>query len=79
MPHYRFHVMHGGPVLFDAAGTDLPNIEAARDHALRLVRGSVGEAMTIVDRSPGWQVEIMDEDRNLVLLVPFPYRPAGRA
>ncbi len=79
MPRFHFHIMHDGPVLLDTAGTDLPDLEAARDHALRVTRGSLGEAMTLIDQSPGWQVEVMDEARNLVLLVPFPFRPAGRA
>jgi hypothetical protein len=78
MPHYRFHVMHDGPVLLDAAGTDLPDLEAARDHALRMTRGSLGEAMTLIDQSPGWQVEVMDRDSKLVLLVPFPFRQMDR-
>jgi hypothetical protein len=79
MPRYHFHIMHGGPVLLDTAGTDLPDLEAARDHALRMARGPLGGAVTMIDQAPGWQVEVMDEARNLVLLVPFPFRPAGRA
>ncbi len=79
MPRYHFHLMHGGPVMLDTADEDLPDLEAARDHALRMVRGAFCEAMTVVDGSPGWQVEVADEERSLVLLVPFPFRPAGRA
>ncbi len=79
MPRYHFHVMHGGPVLLDTAGTDLPDLDAARDHALRMTRGSLAEAVTIIDQTPGWQVEVVDRDSSLVLLVPFPFRPVGRA
>ena len=78
MPQYHFHIMHDGPVLLDTAGTDLPDLEAARDHAVRITRGSLGEAMALIDQSPGWQVEVMDRDSKLVLLVPFPFRQMDR-
>ena len=74
-----FHIMHGGSALLDTAGTDLPDLEAARDHALRTARGPLGAAMTVVDPSPGWHVQVMDEESDLVLLVPFPFRPADQA
>ena len=78
MPLYHFHIVHDGPVLLDTAGTNLPDLDAARDHALRMTRGPLADAMTAVDRSPGWQVEVLDGERSLVLLVPFPFRPVGR-
>jgi len=78
MPRYHFHVLHGSPVLLDPEGIDLPDLIAARDCALRIIRGPVGKAMTIIDGTPGWCVEVVDEGANLVLLIPFPFRPADR-
>jgi hypothetical protein len=43
-----------------------------------MTRGSLGEAMTLIDRSPGWQVEVLDRENSLVLLVPFPFRQMDR-
>ncbi len=75
MPHYHFHLADNGPVLFDPQGRDLPDIEAAREHALGLIRGPLGK--DLAQRADGLRVEVI-EDLNdgtrLVLLVPFPYR-----
>ena len=79
MPHYHFHLADNGPVRFDPEGQDLPNIEAAREHALRLVRGPLSKELA--QRSEGLRVEVvedLEEGTRLVLLVPFPYRaPEG--
>ena len=75
MPHYHFHLAANGPVRFDPEGQDLPNIEAAREHALRLVRGPLGKELA--RRSDGLRVEVIEDLKDgtrLVLLVPFPYR-----
>ena len=78
MPCYHFHVMHGDPVILDPEGMDLPNLTAARNYALRIIRGPVGKAMTIINGSSGWCVEVIDKDEDLLVMVPFPYRPRGR-
>ena len=52
MPRYHFHVMHGGPVILDPEGMDLPDLTAARDGAPRSVRGPVGSALTIIGGFP---------------------------
>ncbi len=79
MPHYHFHLADNGPVLFDPQGRDLPDIEAAREHALRLVRGPLSKELA--QRSGGLRVEVvedLEEGTRLALLVPFPYRiPEG--
>ena len=75
MPHYHFHLADNGPVRFDPEGQDLPNIEAAREHALRLVRGPLSKELA--QRSDGLRVEVIEDlekGTRLVLLVPFPYR-----
>ena len=75
MPHYHFHLADNGPVLFDPEGRDLPDIEAAREHALRLVRGPLGK--DLAQRAHGLRVEVIEDLKDgtrLVPLVPFPYR-----
>ena len=47
-------------------------------HGGPVIRGPVGKAMTIINRSSGWCVEVIDKDEDLLVMVPFPYRPRGR-
>ena len=77
MPRYHFHITNGEPILFDGAGTVLPDIEAALRRALQIVRGPLGGAVAVVGEPSNWRVEVVDEKSYLVLLVPFPFTAAA--
>ena len=59
MPHIHVRVMHGGPVTPDPESINLRDLMAGRDSALRIVRGPVGKAMTIIDGEQRIQASIM--------------------
>lgn len=75
MPHYFFNVRHApGPegLAVDPEGDDLPDLSAAREHALEEARKMiVGPSMSYVRDWFVCAFEIEDEDAKLLLTVPF--------
>ena len=75
MPRYFFNLRHRpGPagLAVDPEGDDLADLNAAREHALFVIRDTVARTRTDIVRD--WFVcsfEIEDEDAQLLLTVPF--------
>ena len=75
MPRYFFNLRHRpGPagLAVDPEGNELPDLSAAREHALFVARDLIARTRTDIIRD--WFVcsfEIEDEDAQLVLTVPF--------
>jgi hypothetical protein len=78
MPRYFSYVRTGGNLMDDADGVDLPDIDAARKHAVTMACGTWSE------RPPEAQdndetFEITNESGEVVLRVPFSEAFAERA
>jgi hypothetical protein len=78
MPRYYFHIRAGGDLTRDADGVDLPDIDAARKHAVTMACRAWSE------RPPEAQdndetFEITNESGEVVLRVPFSEAFAERA
>ena len=75
MPRYFFSLRHRpGPagLAVDEEGDDLPNLDAAREHALFVARDMIARTRTYIVRD--WMVcsfEVTDEAGEPVLTVPF--------
>jgi uncharacterized protein DUF6894 len=75
MPRYFFSLRHRpGPagLAVDEEGDELPDLNAAREHALFAARDTIARTQTDIVRD--WMVcsfEITDEAGQLVLTVPF--------
>jgi hypothetical protein len=70
MPRYYFHVMDGRATI-DEDGTELPDVEAARDEAIR----TAGEILasggaSLADGHP-WNMTVADQDGKTVLTLRF--------
>ncbi|HYI90611.1 MAG TPA: hypothetical protein VEY05_11980 [Beijerinckiaceae bacterium] len=78
MPRYFFHVRSGGDLTRDPDGAELPDIDAARKHAVKMACRAWSE------RPPESQennetFEIADGSGEVVLRVPFSEAFAERA
>lgn len=75
MPRYFFNIRYRpGPagLAVDPEGDELPNVNAAREHALAQARVMIERTRTDMVRD--WMVcafEVMDEDGQPVFTVPF--------
>lgn len=75
MPRFYFNLRHrlgAAGVAIDPEGDDLPDLDAAREHALAAARDTIATTRTSIVRD--WFVcsfEIEDEERRPVLTVPF--------
>jgi len=71
MPRYFFNVVIGAETISDLEGTDLPDLDAARDEALKdarsLMSAAVLEGLDISGRS----IHICGEAGDVVLKVAF--------
>jgi hypothetical protein len=78
MPRYYFHVRAGSELSRDSQGVDLPDIDAARKHAVAMACRAWSE------NPPEGQdnndtFEVADESGQVVLKVPFSEAYAERA
>lgn len=75
MPRYFFNLRHrSGPagLAVDPEGDELPDLNAARDHALREARELIATSRTFLVRDwTACSFEIEDADAQRVLTVPF--------
>ena len=75
MPQYFFNVRHAPGLeglAVDPEGEDLPDLSAAREHALQEARGMIaGPSMSSIRDWFVCSFEIEDEDAQLLLTVPF--------
>lgn len=75
MPRYYFSLRHRpgpGGLAVDKEGDELPDLDAARKHALFVARDTIARTRTDIVRD--WMVcsfEVTDEAGDLVLTVPF--------
>lgn len=60
LPRYFFHI-HDGADLPDDEGTDLPNLDAARNDAVRLSGEMLRDSGGSFWNSGEWSVEVADE------------------
>ncbi len=70
MPRYFFH-LHNGALSRDEEGRELPDLEAARQEAIKAARELMGEDIKEGLLRLGHRIEIGDEDGREVLMVPF--------
>jgi len=74
MPLYYFNIRNGSTLDRDPEGADLPNIDAVRTEALRLIRELWSDVPPSV--SDNTVLEVMDAQNRIVLVLPFAkYRP----
>ena len=78
MPRYYFHVRSGNDLTRDPDGSDLPDIDAARKHAVR-VACRVWSERPPESTNSNETFEITDEAGQVVLKVPFSEAFAERA
>ena len=73
MPWFYFDVQHdGNDVTRDHKGVELPDLKAARTHALG-VWSRIIEARAAGGRDPThWRVAILDRHATVLALVPYP-------
>jgi hypothetical protein len=71
MPLYFFNVASASGTVRDEEGSDLPDLKAAREEAIKdarsLMSGAILEGRDISNRS----IQIAGEDGNVLLVVPF--------
>lgn len=65
MPHMYFHLRTCNEFHRDDEGCEVFNIAEAQEHILEVVR-ELGE-----DVDPLWSFEVVDQDGELVMTVPF--------
>ena len=70
MPRYYFH-LHNGATARDEEGRELPDLNAARQEAIRAARELMGEDIKEGLLRLGHRIEIGDENGAEVLVVPF--------
>ncbi|CAN7259679.1 DUF6894 family protein [Rhizobium sp. LjRoot254] len=71
MPRYFFNVIAGSKVIADLEGTNLPDIEAAKEEALKDARALMSAAMLDGWDISGRSIAIRTEEGALVLNLAF--------
>ena len=73
MPFFYFDVLHDGDdVTRDHKGVDLPDMEAAQLHALRIWRRIIQERAAGGRDPLKWHVAILNVHGTVLALVPYP-------
>jgi hypothetical protein len=70
MPRFFFHV-HDGTSIRDDEGTDLPDIFAAQEEAIRLSGALLGEMGGKFWNGTEWSLEVTDEAGRLLFTLRF--------
>ena len=70
MPRYFFHV-HDGTSKRDDEGTDLPDIFAAQEEAIRMSGALLGEMGGTFWNGEEWSLEVSDEAGRLLFTLRF--------
>lgn len=68
---YYFHVRDGDRLLEDPDGSDLPNLDAAREEALAGARLLLSEKLQRGEVIDGQRFEITDASGEVLEIVPF--------
>jgi hypothetical protein len=70
MPRYFFH-LYNDLVALDEEGAELPDLEAARTHAIRNIRELMCEELLKGHLNFGHRIEVADDRWERVLTVPY--------
>ena len=70
MPRFFFNLYDDGTVI-DEEGAELPSTEAAREHALRVVREMASQEVLEGKLFLSHRIEVEDQDRRPVFVLPF--------
>ncbi len=70
MPRYFFDCVSDHELVADDHGIDLPDLNAAREHALRTARQVIAAGSKTDDWSR-WTVDIADQTGEPLLVIPF--------
>jgi hypothetical protein len=73
VPRYYLHIRSGDELIVDEEGSDLPDLEAAREETLLGARDMLVENFRAGEALDGDVVEITDEGGNLLDTVPVRY------
>jgi hypothetical protein len=72
MDRYFFHLRDGATIDSDEDGKELPNLEAARAHAIQCARELLSEAaLSGKAGSLNQQIEVTDKSGRTVLIMPI--------
>jgi hypothetical protein len=71
MPTFYFNIITTDEVIEDREGTDLPDIQAARIEAIEDARLLMSQAISLGHDVSPRSIQIIDEQGDVVLLVPF--------
>ena len=71
MPHYHFHLHNRIGFVPDQEGLELPDLQAAREQALRSIRSIVSADVLdgLIDLNGG--IEVMDGGPEPIAVIPF--------
>ncbi len=70
MPRYFLHVTYGTKTYRDHEGVVLPDLEAARDYALRDARDLMCQDADDVQDPVGWEIQVCDQAGRELLALP---------
>ena len=71
MPHYHFNLHNSLGLILDEEGRELPDLEAARDEAIKGVRSILAGEVLEGQVDLRGRLEITDEGRKTVLVLAF--------
>ena len=71
MPLFYFNTVSDGALIEDLEGTELDNVELARQEAIYDARALMSAAILTCRDISGRSVQILDEQRAVVITVPF--------
>ena len=71
MPRFHFHV-YNDLVAMDEEGVELPDMAAAREHAIEGARALMGESIMQGRLRLQDRIEVADPDGRVLMTIPFP-------
>lgn len=70
MPRFYFHVFDGKAII-DGEGTDLPDLDTARLHAVEIASSLLRGSIKQWPGKHGWRVVVVDGRRNVIATLVF--------
>ena len=71
MPHYRLHISNSTGVAEDREGQALPDLDAAREEALRGIRSLLADELKDGKVDLRGKVDVVDDADRILMTVPF--------
>jgi predicted O-methyltransferase YrrM len=71
MPRYFLHIRDGDELIPDEEGSDLPDLDAAREEAIQGARDILAEKIRTGDPLDGEKIEICDAQGHVLAVIPF--------